>query len=411
MPKAKLSDAVVAGASLPEGANEAVYWDTEVSGFGLRVRPGAKTYVVSYRPIGGGRAAPKKRLKLGTPQTIKTAQEARRLAREALGKVAAGGDPAGDRAAQKRREKNTVAKLLDRYEADLERRNYVNRKTVMSGLRTRLAALLEHDISEVTGAELAGIVEKLERAGKEGAAQDFRSRCRAFMTYAHVKAKAIPANPMLGLRKERATRAEKVAKEQHGRALSDAELVKVWRAADPFTSFGRLIRFLILTGCRRGEAAGLTRSMVNLEEGLITLPAVFTKQGRGHVVPIALPLAGVLEACVVDSRTPDLLFPSPRSGGPFKGWSKLLPKFEIACGVRFGLHDLRRTFRSGLSRLRVSPDVAELALGHARVDLEAIYNRDTALEELRSAFNLWAGHVERLTAREAAPAALGGVFA
>jgi hypothetical protein len=41
-------------------------------------------------------------VKLGTPETIKTAAEARKRARAALGTVAAGGDPAADRAELKR---------------------------------------------------------------------------------------------------------------------------------------------------------------------------------------------------------------------------------------------------------------------------------------------------------------------
>jgi len=130
--KLKLTDAIVARAVLPEGKSEIVLWDTEVTGFGLRLRPAGRSYIVSYRPAGAGRSANMKRVKLGTPETIKTATEARRLARAALGKVAAGGDPAVERAEQKRRAKARVADLLDRYEADLERRNYVARKMVIT---------------------------------------------------------------------------------------------------------------------------------------------------------------------------------------------------------------------------------------------------------------------------------------
>ena len=47
-----------------------------------------------YRPAGAGRSAAPKRFKLGTPSTIPTASDARRLARDMLGRVARGEDPA-----------------------------------------------------------------------------------------------------------------------------------------------------------------------------------------------------------------------------------------------------------------------------------------------------------------------------
>jgi integrase len=118
-------------------------------------------------------------------------------------------------------------------------------------------------------------------------------------------------------------------------------------------------------------------------------------------------LGAVLSACERDARSPDLVFPSARSGGPMKGWSKIMdradvrsgrgrqakPGFVRAAGVDFTLHDLRRTFRTGLSRLGVDRDIAELALGHARADLEARYNRDDCEAALRAAFEAWAAHV------------------
>ncbi|MDE0035826.1 MAG: Arm DNA-binding domain-containing protein [Deltaproteobacteria bacterium] len=58
-----------------------IAWDDKLTGFGVRVHPsGAKSYVVNYC---AGRVTP---------------DQARRLAQELLGRVAAGDDPAGERA-------------------------------------------------------------------------------------------------------------------------------------------------------------------------------------------------------------------------------------------------------------------------------------------------------------------------
>jgi integrase len=404
LPKLKITDAVVARTELPDGKSDMILWDTEVTGFGLRVRPGGKTWLVGYRPLGAGRSTNMRWLKLGTLDAVPSTSSARNMARVALGKVASGGDPMAERRVQKQREKTTLSELLERYEADLQRRNYVNHRTVINGLRTKMHSLLSRDVREITGADLATIMERLEKGGRPGAGRDFRSRCRAFFGWCVTKPKVLTANPLAGFRKERPTRADRIATEQHGRALTDEELVKVWNAADPSTSFGRLIRFYILTGCRRGEGAGLTWAMVDRRAEVIDLPAVFTKQGRGHLVPISPALAEVLDACPVMAGS-DLVFASSRSGGKMGGWTQLTAKINKASGVAFNLHDLRRTFRTGLSRLAVDTETAELALGHARSDLEAVYNRDRATGALRRAFESWSDHVLEISGR------LGGVFA
>lgn len=411
----KLTDAKVRNARVAEGDKETTLWDSEVSGFGLRVRAsGGRSYIVTYRPAGQGREGLVRRIRLGTPETIGTVKEARRLALAALGRVASGADPMAERAEEKRRAKAVTAELLDRYERYLVRRQYVAHKGVMSLLRRRLAGLLRRDLATVTGWELAALIERIEHADGPSAAAMFRNRCGTFLNWCAFDARAIPANPIAGYRRGRDTRAERVAKAQRGRALSDAELAAVWRTADPETNFGRLVRFLILTGCRRAEGAGLCRRMYDHTRRRIDLPATFTKQARGHVIFVAPALAGLLAACPIDARNPDLLFPTSRTGGVLSGWSKFMdsnakrtdkptgqrphtPGLVEASGVKFTLHDLRRTFRTGLSRLGLDTEIAELAIGHARADLEARYNRHDFEDVLRSAFAQWAEHVLTLT--------------
>lgn len=394
--KAKLTDALVSRSNLPEGKRDLVIWDSDIPGFGLRVRPTGKTWILAYRPLGAGRQANTKKMKLATLAATPKAASARLLAQVALGKIAQGADPLADRARSKAKEKTRLSDLLDRYDSHLERRRYVNRKHVLSSLRTKMAGLLSRDVTALGGADFAEIIEGLRSKGLAGAAEGFRSQCRAFLTWCVTDAKVLTVSPLAGHRKERATRADRIAKEERGRALSDTELVAVWNAADPATTFSRLVRFYFLTGCRRGEGAGLTWTMVDQRNQVLNLPAVFVKQGRGHKVPIAAQLADVLAGCIRDARS-DLVFPSLRTGGEMSGWTKMVSALSKAAGVDFTLHDLRRTFRTGLSKLGVDADTAELALGHARTDLEAIYNRDEAHDRLRTAFMRWATQVEALT--------------
>lgn len=394
MARTKLTDAFAARAELPPGKAEVLFQDPELVGFGLRIRGGSKTWIITYRPLGLGRAAAPKRFRLGSFEKM-TALKARNEAKIALGKVASGLDPLAERQEQKRKSLSTIELLLEGYDADLERRGYINRKVVIAGLRNRLRPLLNRDVAEITGREIADIIAATKRAGLVGAAEDFRSRCRAFLGWCVASAKVLPSNPLAGHRKERATRADRIAQTQHGRALSDAELAKLWAAANLRTSFGRYIRFLILTGCRRSEGAGLTWSMIDRGGGTITMPASFVKQGRRHVVPISVAVADLLDHCPVDARS-DLVFGSSKTGMNMSGWSQLVARINRSADVAFDLHDLRRTMRTGLSRLGVSTEVAELALGHARTELEQIYNRDGAVDALRAASELWTQHVSRL---------------
>jgi integrase len=219
------------------------------------------------------------------------------------------------------------------------------------------------------------------------------------LTWCVTSAKVLPANPLAGHRKQRATRADKLSRRRYGRALSDSELAAVWNSASPERTAGRFIRFLILTGCRRGEGAGLAWSMIDRKAGVINLPAQFVKQGRDHVVTITPALEALLAACPRDARS-DHVFPSSRTGGRISGWNKMTAAAMRNSGVPFTFHDLRRTFRTGLSRLGVSTEIAELALGHARENLVEIYDRNNGSAAVRDAFERWAEHVETITLPE-----------
>jgi hypothetical protein len=59
-------------------------------------------------------------------------------------------------------------------------------------------------------------------------------------------------------------------------------------------------------------------------------------------------------------------------------------------------HDLRRTLRTGLSKLRVDRDVREAVLAHVRPGVEGVYDRYDYLDEKRDALERWSAHLWRL---------------
>jgi hypothetical protein len=71
---------------------------------------------------------------------------------------------------------------------------------------------------------------------------------------------------------------------------------------------------------------------------------------------------------------------------------------------RWTLHDLRRSFASGLQRLGVAPHIVELALNHRSgtfSGVAGIYQRHRYVKEVREAFELWSQHIEALTIKKA----------
>jgi hypothetical protein len=82
----KLDSKTVAEATLPPGSADHIFWDDDVTGFGLRLRAGgSRSFVLQYRIDGRSRRA-------SFPGSLKVA-DARAAARKLLAKVTLGGDP------------------------------------------------------------------------------------------------------------------------------------------------------------------------------------------------------------------------------------------------------------------------------------------------------------------------------
>jgi integrase len=160
------------------------------------------------------------------------------------------------------------------------------------------------------------------------------------------------------------------------RILTDDELRVIWRTAETFGTFGRLVRFLLLTAARRTEAAAMPWS--ELTDGEWLLPAARNKTKLDLVRPLS-------PAALATIGTPSgaYVFPNGRNGaGPLRGYGALKEAFDAAVTAANGselapwtLHDLRRTARSLMSRAGVPTDHAERCLGHVIGGIRAIYDR------------------------------------
>jgi integrase len=322
---------------------------------------------------------------------------ARKTAKIRAGEIAGGRDPQAEQKENIRREEARLDRALDAYAGSLNHRKVVNRATILSTLRRGLLSTLgKLDLANIDRQTIAKQIARLEAAGMAGAAQDLRAKATTFLNWA-VGQGFIYANPLAGWHRERATRAQITGRS--GRALSGAEIRSLWVACeDAPAPFGDYVRLLILTGQRRGETAEMRWQDINLGDGVWTIPRGVTKNGREHRVPLPRFTIDILtrQRRLLDSP---YVF-AGRGGAAMSGWSKRMRSLASAGVADFTLHDLRRTFRSGLSQLGVDADIAELMLNHARADLVERYDREPRWAERVSAAQGWADRVAGLVGRQ-----------
>ena len=105
-----------------------------------------------------------------------------------------------------------------------------------------------------------------------------------------VKRGAVSVNPFAAL-----PIGKSIAKRE--RVLSDRELAEIWRAADEAAApYGSIIRFLILTGQRRGEVAGMSWNEIADDFTTWTMPGQRTKNGAAHAVPLSTYASAIIKA-------------------------------------------------------------------------------------------------------------------
>ncbi|MFW2039267.1 tyrosine-type recombinase/integrase [Acinetobacter ursingii] len=123
---------------------------------------------------------------------------------------------------------------------------------------------------------------------------------------------------------------------------------------------------LILTGFRRDECESLAWSAVDLKYGFIT--SVDPKNGEPHTLPMGAYLWEMMKKrkAAVNS---EWVFPSAKSAsGHITNISKVRDKINKSCGIQFTFHDLRRTFGSIAESLDYGKYTIKKLLNHKEED-------------------------------------------
>jgi integrase len=169
------------------------------------------------------------------------------------------------------------------------------------------------------------------------------------------------------------------------RVLTDVELRAIWHATETVGARGRaLVRLMILTGCRLREASGLRMDEIDLAARRWVLPASRSKNQRSYVLPLCPLALTELEITGITLHG-------------YSSFSKLKCAIDQISGVaNWRFHDLRRTCRTGLSKLGVNRETAEAAVNHARAGLVGIYDQHSYADEVIAAMEQWQAYVAAL---------------
>src|SRR5262249_37324936 len=146
----------------------------------------------------------------------------------------------------------------------------------------------------------------------------------------------VGANPVIGTTKLKNGKPS-------DRVLDDDELVAIWNACSD-DDYGKIIKLLILTGCRRQEIGGCAWSEFDNPDNPTTwtLPAERSKNGKAHTLPL-MPMAGAIIQGVPRMASRDQLFGSRASSG-FASWDRGHRALDARSGVsNWTPHDLRRS--------------------------------------------------------------------
>ncbi len=339
-------------------------WDSEVTGFGLRIGvSGTKTFVIRYRAEGGGREAPRRYVTVGRFGAL-TVEQARKKAKELLAAATIGDDPAAERKAKRLEMK--VSALVDLYEDEgcFIQRGKRQGQPMKARTKQYLVARLKHHVVPLLGhmkvtevgvgnierffADVAaGKTAKDEKIGPrkriivrggDGAARKVFRDLSAMFSFA-ARRGIIPAN----LCDKAVVQKTDNANERY---LSIDELQKLGAACDALEAEGtnakalNITRLWALTGCRRDEIAALKWHEVDFGRGVLALDD--SKTGRS-IRPLAATAVALLKGIAREARS-DYVFPAMSGDRHFQGTKGIWPKIVKRAGLTdVTPHTLRHT--------------------------------------------------------------------
>jgi integrase len=390
--------------------------DRDCRGLALIINPTTMTWSFAYRPRGTnpltGQRWPNRAVTLGNPSSLPP-DDARAQANTIKGQAAAGADPAAEKKmeaeATRRRRAVTLARLAETYLHSLPKRPKMRGSGAPSPayvaeeiaqLRMALAAMAAETMpaTALTDREVRTLLD--EAGGNTVARKRFGALSR-FLDWCH-DAGHIQTNPCALIARARRPRAPQARTHY----LTLPELARLWEAAGRLREpvWRDFARFLIAVPCRRGEAARLDWSHIDLAAAEWRQPGHMTKNRdshRLHLHALALEVLGERRKVVGGKG---LVFPAPLAGGVLTAFSGI--KIALGKAIDSGtidydagplavwsFHDHRRSFATALGEAGILETIADGILNHrqsaTRGGVLGVYQRSSRWPEQVRAMELW----------------------
>jgi integrase len=383
--------------TLPAGKTDHIEWDPELPGFGVRLRSGSAFYIVQYR-VG----SKQRRESLGDIRKTDL-EQARKNARVRFAQVELGIDPRAERDKLEASQKADGLTFTTVFEDYLTARKAIQAASTHGAARRYFeqhwAPLHRRPLNTIDRATVAGLLRDITRDHGRTSAARARGNLSALFAWA-MREGVTAANPVVG------TNDPEEGIEPRDRVLAPDELTAIWNQCRD-DDFGRIVRLLLLTACRREEIGGLRWSEVDLETGKMLLPKERTKNRRPLALILPETARSILKAAPRRAGR-DLVFGGRKAG--FSAWSYCTLSFHSQITAANGgralapwrIHDLRRTVRTGLSKIGIKPHVAELVLNHTghKAGIGGVYDHYDYEPEIAVALARWEAHLLVIVERQ-----------
>ena len=345
---------------------DTVFWDRELTGFGVRVYPsGGKVYVAQAR----GPEGPK-RVTVGRHGVL-SAEQARQRAALIIARVKAGESPVPEPLATRQAGGPTVADLAERFLEEYAAVRY--KPATLAWTRTMVQRFIMPELGKLALAtvERSQVMALHHRLYESPSTANMVVRTLSLMYRLAEGWGMVPegCNPCRSV--------AKYPQRKRERFLTDEEFIRLGRVLDEAGSRGGVspsavaaLRLLMLTGCRKSEILTLRWEHVVLEAGELRLPD--TKTGA-RVVPLSPSAVKVLAALprppgnpwVIPGRRPDTHLRALSDA-----WEVIRARATLE-GVR--IHDLRHSFASRALALGESLPMIGKLLGHSQMETTSRY--------------------------------------
>jgi integrase len=338
-------------------------WDTEVLGFGIRMRPGSRAaYAIRWKD--GQNYSRNRKLTIGAVAQVEL-EDARAIARQKFGEIVQGENPITKRK-NDRQYKHLVSDLIEQAGRDLQEKG--RSLTYIRDFTQQMRDYVKPHIGNMLVAEVmpSDIDRLLARVAKRAALHNrVRAGLMRLFTFA-VRQRYRLDNPVNG------TTAQ--AEEARTRSLTDRELDAILEAiAQKPGQSGDAMRLLALTGSRPKELFQSRWKDFDLDAGVWTKPAQTVKQKRTHRVTIRPEAVAVLKRIKENNFGAEpgaYVFPSSGATGRLTTLKNYAKAVFAAAGVEdVRVYDLRKAFISRLVASGADLRTVMSITGHTQVNV------------------------------------------